>query len=162
MNKLFFGGNTTDPEVKALMEKFSAIKAGDLLRHETLASAIGATVKSIRYYTVMRAFRKALARDRDLVLLADPGSGYKVLSADDRVDLGVATVGRGLRFVKRGGRTISTVVANRGNELTESKRRVADHASRLISNLMSAGRSAMREIRNPGMQERLPLRQPPE
>lgn len=161
MSKVHFGGNTTDPEVKKLMEKFSVIKPGDLLSHAEIAALAGAEPKSNRYYTVVEQFRKKLEQDLDLILKTEFGKGYRVLSADQRVDLGVGTVGRGLRFVKRGGKTIANVVINRSSELSEQKKRTADNAGRLIQNLVQAGRKMMREIKNPTMQERLPLRTPP-
>jgi hypothetical protein len=161
MAKIDLGGNTTDPEVKLLMEKYTEIKPGDVLSHADLALIAGAVPRTARYYTVVNRFRKRMFDDKNFLLSAQRSIGYVVQSADEQVDTGTGKARQGLRFIKVGGKVINKTLATKASDLTAAKLREAENASRLLDHIVQVGRKAMEEIKLPDNQARLPTRAMP-
>lgn len=143
MAKLFFGGTPTEPDVKALREAFPALKPGDVITYERAAEVIRCNPGSSRFVTVLVAFRKTMARERNIDFRAVRGQGLQVLAEGERTSEGVRDFASHVRGVGRAFKRVSAVDTAK---LDEVELRRNDHARRFIGATYEAGRGNQKAI----------------
>jgi hypothetical protein len=107
--KMFFGGVPVDPEVKMLRSHFGVPVHGQVIAHEDCETVLGLDRKSSRYKTVIHAWRSSLKRSDNIEFIALPGEGFRVLFDDERVEVHISGVSRGIRKIDRSARSLASV-----------------------------------------------------
>lgn len=103
MSKRFVGGNSTNLEVTALMEKLQ-IEAGIVVSYDDIEKIVGADRKSYRFTTIMTSWKKRVLREKGLEVRRADGE-VKFLTANEAHDshvVGLHRIGRATgRLAKR-------------------------------------------------------------
>lgn len=115
----FVSGIPTDPDVRKLMEAFGKPSDG------------------ARYRTVTTAWRKKLHREHNIIVLADPGVGFKVATPDERVESGHSKMRTGQRITKRAFQVIGSTDLAR---VTPENRAQAERDMRVAKAVLTAAR----------------------
>ena len=140
----YFGGVPTAPQVRRLMEKFKDVQAGDAIKLDDISEVIGEPVRSNRFRTIVDAFRRALARDRNFVTERIAGMGtIRILLDSERTGFGARGIRQGSRKVHR---SVGVIVATPTEKLTDAERETNFHVRRLGEAIVTTTRSAMKEI----------------
>lgn len=151
--KLFFGGMSTDIEIKKLMDAYDDLKPGDVVSHDDVERLLGVARKENRYRTVMARFKKMMLTGKNIEMAARHGEGYAVLSASERVRKVTDDTGRIYDGLRRVHYRIASVPRA---ELSEHEARRADHAQVLLSKICDDMAMAKKEIAPPARTDRLP------
>lgn len=101
MTKVFYAGLPTELDVRKLLDAFGVPAIGTVLSHDEIAAAIGVKPSSVRYRTVVTAWRKKLEVLHQVRLGADRGRGFKSLDERERIDESTTATREGLRKVAR-------------------------------------------------------------
>lgn len=158
MSGLYFGGMSTDPELRLLDEKFSAIKEGDLLTHEDIEGVTGISRKAARYTTIICRYKKRLLKAKNLHLISEFKVGYHVLTAAERVERNIEDASRGFKIVRRSSERLRNVPREKLDAQTAAKAECAQTIFAKLSNDFSTKKS---EIAMPGFsREGSPMLQP--
>jgi hypothetical protein len=83
---IFASGVPTAPDVRKLHEQFGVPKEGTVVSNEELEECIRVDRKSFRFKTVFGSWRKRLAKDHNVLLVAIAGEGYKVADPTERIN----------------------------------------------------------------------------
>lgn len=147
-----FEGQAIKPHVGKLLEAFKP-KEGDVFLHQDIAHASGVPYRSARYGGVIVAWKKALMREANVDLEAIPGIGYRCLSDNERVSVGIKDFSHSVR---RMGKSAERIARADTAKLDDNHRRQQDHAGRLMQNLVETGRKASKQISLAGRVVSLP------
>lgn len=128
------------------------LQANHGIEHQLIAEVIAEKYDTSRYWTVVRAWRRA-EFERGIDMVAVPGYGFRVLFENEKISEGVQGIGKGMRALRRSGRRIE---AADPALLDEPHRRKKDHATLLVGQLVDAGRKALRQIKTVAKIEVLP------
>lgn len=149
--KVFFAGAPTGPDVRKLIDAFGDLKPGDEITHDAVAEACGVAYKTDRYRAVTHAWRRKLLDTENIELGAVAGVGFRVLSANERLDAGFGGVKSGARKISRAVNKAGRVKAE--DDIQAHKQSVLVRAGAAMAAEMS---SAMRQIEPPRPPEQSP------
>jgi len=144
--KLYFGGMSTDLEIKALREHVAEAKPGDVLRHEAIERVVGVERSSNRYRAIVSRFKKLLFSERNIELKSMRLEGYLVMTPSDRVRKVVEDSNRihgHLRKVH-----FRTAAIPRAS-LTKEEEKLADHAQLVTAKICDEMATARKQIAPP-------------
>lgn len=141
MSKVFFGGLPTDVDVRILREHFGVPTEGALMPFDDVAALIKTPLGSARFRTVTTAWRKALEREHNLIIVVQQGR-FVAAKPGERIDLGSRKLRMGARAFRRAHIVVETTDRAR---LTEAERKQADHVSMTTATAMQAARVAARK-----------------
>ena len=84
---VFFGGIPTEPDIKRLRERWpeEEMKVGDVIKYEDLQKFLGLHKDSKRFRTVTHRWRRIVESETHIILGAETGVGFKVLSEPEKV-----------------------------------------------------------------------------
>ncbi len=142
MSRPFFGGIPTKPDVEKLMDHFS-VQEGDVIEHENIIAVIGVEPSSNRYRNVVNAWRKALLTQKNLLLVAIPSVGYKVLTPTERVAHGVDGFVKSGRRIRKNAFLLGLVP---DQELSGVDRAKKDHVVRVSIAVLDSMSDGMKQI----------------
>jgi hypothetical protein len=128
-------GVPTEPDVRRLDEAFPALEIGDVIQHEAIEAVLGIGRKTFRYKTVVNAWRRRMEAERNIVLGAVIGEGYRVLTDAERVECG----GGKLRSAGRATTRAATLVTGADRaKLPPELQAKADHVSAAAASILGA------------------------
>lgn len=145
-SKLFLGGLPTAIDVKRLRETFPDLRPGDEITHERVEAALGIPRTDGRYRTVTSAWRRDLFRLDNVEVGAIVGIGFRVLTAEERVDAGVGRFQQGTRIQGRSLRRMRTI---RPSDLDAPHQAKLDHAIRVGASVFQAGQALTKGLDPP-------------
>jgi hypothetical protein len=128
VSKVFFSGVPTKPDVDKLLAKWPDINPGLVIEYSDIEKTIACNRKSHRYATVVTKWRKALYRDRNLVLEPLKGEAFEVLAPNGRIDYAHEQFKSGLRKTSKAAHIVSTTDQS---QLDDSRKGVAEAVSRM-------------------------------
>jgi hypothetical protein len=82
---IFASGVPTAPDVRKLHEHFGVPKEGVIVAYVDIEECIGVDRNSYRFKTVFHSWRKRLAKDHNVLLVAIAGEGYQVADPSQRI-----------------------------------------------------------------------------
>ena len=155
--KLYFGGMSTDPEMKMLRERFGVPDPG-LIPYSEIEEVISEKTQSNRFRTVTDRWRRELEREHNVITEAEASEGIRVLTAAERVDFSA----RHLRSITRHAvRTHNRTLTTPTEDLDDLQRRKLDHLRRWTERVgrtaIEAATSVRKALRAP---EQLPRIEP--
>lgn len=137
MTRLFLGGLPTEPDIKRIREAFPdcELKAGDIIRHDNIERVLQVKKGSSRYQTLTTRWRKLVETESGIIIGAERGTGFKVLSDGQKVGLSGAKLRSAARFARR-----AYIVAGRvdRSNLTDDERTRLDHQTRCSAGIIAA------------------------
>lgn len=101
MDQVYFAGVPVLGDVRRLAEHFGQPAPGDEIAHEQVEAVLGIKRGKSRYGTVTGAWRRALLRDHNIDLAAVPSVGFRALTAEERIAVGIDGVQSGVRKLVR-------------------------------------------------------------
>lgn len=101
-----FEGQAIKPHVDKLLEAFQP-KPGDVFLHQDIAHASGIAYKSSRYGGLIVAWKKALMHAANVDLEVVQGIGYRCLSDNERVGVGIKDFSHGVRRIGKAAERIA-------------------------------------------------------
>lgn len=137
-----FQGQAMKPHLDKLLEAFKP-KEGDVFLHQDIAHVSGISYKSSRYSGLIVAWKKWLMREANIDLESVKDVGYRCLSDNERVSVGIKDFSHSVRNTARAANRISLADTAK---LDENHRRQQDHAGRLMQSLVDSGRKAAKQI----------------
>ena len=99
--KAFFGGVPTEADVRALNERWPALKDGDELSHEEVEAVVKQERGSNRYRSITTAWRRDLLRANNIDLAPIPGVGFRCLLPEERISVSIKGFQSGVRKTMR-------------------------------------------------------------
>lgn len=116
--QLYFGGLTTDPQIRRLSEHYSDISSrrGTVIPHEEIEKLIEAERGSNRYRTITNRWRRRVERETGIVIAGTGdavGVGFRVLTDDEQVGFGVSQRVSAGRRIRRWHTVVSNVNTDR-------------------------------------------------
>jgi hypothetical protein len=99
--KIFTGGIPYGPDIRKLEERVGVPTPGTLVTYTEIEMALGYSWRTPRFRGVVWAWRKKLMREANLDTFAEPASGIRVLTAEERVDVTCGDVKASARKVRR-------------------------------------------------------------
>lgn len=139
-------GIPTAPDVKKLTDKFNSLAVGDFISYKNIEQTIGALHGTGRWATVVTAWRKQLFRELNIILIPEPGKGFKVANPEERVHLSSSRFTSGMRKVKFSKTVAATTPAE---ELTPELARARTHLIAVGAALELAARTQAKELAYP-------------
>ena len=136
MSKLNLDGRPTRPDVDLLLKSFE-FNEGDIVRHDQIEPVIEEDWRSNRYRTVMEALRKRIKQDRNVAVIAVTNVGFKVISANDWVDVNASKTRLNFERERRNFRDTGRIP---NHELSPEQRVRKDALQRTQLALMKAGK----------------------
>jgi len=119
----FSVGMPTDVDVRRLVDQFGTPGIMTLIPYADLEGCLKMRRDQLRFRTVTAAWRKKLEREHNLMTVAVPNEGFRVLDNPGRVDSVSRLYKHGLRrIMKSGERALRTP----DNGLTAEQRRARD------------------------------------
>lgn len=155
--RIFFGPNTTGPEVEKLIEAIQ-LEEGMIVQHASIEAAIGVEHHESRYRTIVNAWRKRLIRERGVDLHPALGLGYEVLTSARRLEIAVAKLKGSTRKDRAALHLLGRIDQER---LTDEQKVTYGVAVTQTSTRVQAGTQAMKLIANATKLQPLPQRMPP-
>lgn len=144
--KLYFGGVSTDIELKALREHYAEVEPGKVITHEEIEAVVGVKRDTNRYRTVMTRFKRMMLLDFNVELKARSGAGYVVLTASDRVRAGIDSGHKIHRQIRKTHYRLTVIPRE---QLSNEEVRRADHAQMVMSKLSDDLNVARKQIAPP-------------
>ena len=138
-----FEGKPIKPAVNRLMEWFDKRGDKDVFLHQDIAFIAECEYPSDRYGTVVQSWRKRLMRELNVDLEAVIGHGYRMLTDNERVRVGLKDFALSVKQMDRSSERILRADAKK---LDDHHRKQQDHAVRLLTELVTSGRKASRAI----------------
>ena len=89
----------TMPAVRKIIEAHGELKAGDEITYDTLQTCIMEERDTNRFRGVVQAWRALLRRDSNIMLQCIPNVGYRVLNANERINVSGKRYGHGVRRI---------------------------------------------------------------
>lgn len=106
------------------MDAFASAQRGTVLLHHHLADVIGEDFKSMRYRTVIGAWKRKMLNEFGRSVTAMHGQGYRIDDVGQQIDAGGRTWKRGVRDMVKAVRTVEVLPAS---ELQPHQKRARDH-----------------------------------
>jgi hypothetical protein len=153
--ELYFGGVPVGPDVDRLDVEYQELTHEQVLTHEELSGAIGYSIKSSRYRTVVTAWRKRLFDERGIELQAVRGLGLRVMTNSQRIDSHIDKAVGGLKAVVRAGARLAVVPRH---DVPAHVAKRADHAQLFIAKLGPSIDQFKTSVRLPGAADTMPAR----
>lgn len=143
MSKLFFGGIPTKPEVDKLMGLLDGKPEGYVLPWKDIDDVIGEHGTN-RARTVIIALKRRMHTERNILLVAVKGEGYRIADPQERVQVssGMVTAGK-RRIVKGAVIAASTDTAT----LNDEQRKTRDLVMSIPARLRLAELTSPKEIK---------------
>lgn len=138
------GGHTTGPDVRAIMERWPALKSGDTIRYDEIAVIIHVDRASSRYKTVTSAWRRTMYREYNITIGTVPKTGFVVLDDHERVNLASSKMKCGIRRIRHGG---DLAQRTDKSSLTATELKACDHLVRVRAMLLDAHATEARKLR---------------
>lgn len=151
--KLYFGGMSTDIELKKLMDAYGEAEPGTLITHNQIADLIGAQYGTSRYGTVVSRWRRTMLAKNNIEVAARRREGYVVSTASERVQNAsnaFKRIGDGLRRIHY------RFAAVPRQDLSSEDARRADHSQMVVAKMCDDVASARKQISPPPAQTRSP------
>jgi len=123
---LFFGGVPTEPDVRALVEKYGVPEEGTKIPYAEVAELIRTQPWSSRFCTVTARWRNGLLKDHNVKIGAVAGC-FNVLTPDERISMSINEFRSGVRSIERSVRLNETTDRDR---LSPEMRAESDHVKR--------------------------------
>jgi hypothetical protein len=141
--KIFLAGIPTEPDVRALMERFNDYVPGNEVLYADIAEVIHVDdVRSYRFETVLSAWRKRIRKEEN-VTFKRLGDRIRFLAEMERVQEGAAAYRQG---AKKQIRAYGDIAMVRIEMLDELGRKKADHIRRVMEKHLESQRGAVKEI----------------
>lgn len=148
-------GRPTAPSVRLLMDQYAGAVRGTKITYTELEGAIGEKRNSNRFRAVVGVWRKAMLRERGVLLAARMNEGYELLFANEQMRAAVGRVRAASRRVAEG-----VVVAERTPEgdLDDAMKRSRMHMLTRGTMLLATVRAEARalEMRPPAATRTVP------
>lgn len=136
--RIFAGGVPTEPDVRALIERYGVPAEGTMIPYVEIEKLIRCGRRSFRFKTVTDRWRKQLKRDHNVATGCDcRGEGIKVLCPDERVSAGKAKTRTAVRAIRR---SVDLVETTDKARLSPEMRAEADHLVQCSGALLLAAR----------------------
>lgn len=133
--KMFFGGLPTKVEVDALMEIAEAYGEGETIPYDQIETAIKVGRRTSRGGSIIGAWKKRMFREKNCLLLADNGKGYRKADPKERISNSSALVSAGRRRIVRAATVASLTPAHR---LDDEGRKLREHIQAIPARLRLA------------------------
>jgi len=140
--KLFLSGIPTEPDVRALMEKFNDYTPGVEVFYTDIAELVNVEVRSCRFEVVLAAWRKKIRKDHNVVFKRF-GDHLRFLAEMERVQEDASDYRQG---AKKQLRAYGDIAMVRTEKLDELGRKKADHIKRVMEMHLESQRGAVKEI----------------
>lgn len=127
MSTIHFTGVPTAPDVRRLRDKFGVPDEGKLITYESLEETLGYKRDSVRFRTVVYAWRRALESEHSALMEAVPSKGLVRMTPDERVEHSDGKKKSGLRAI---GRAVRIVAFTDRARLTPENQHLADHLTK--------------------------------
>lgn len=154
---LFFGPNTTQPEVEKLLAEITPIP-GAIIQHDEIEAVIGQEHRTSRYRTITSAWRRRLIREHGIDLHPALGLGFEVLTSSRRIDVAVGCVKGSTRRQRKALGFLGRVEQS---ELTDDERTTFEIAAMQANLMHEGGKKALKLIANATKLQPLPTRKLP-
>lgn len=145
--KLYFGGVSTDIEVKALMDHFGVPTPGTVLAYEDIEVVVGVERGKSRFTTVRQRYMQQMMKLHGVHLKALPNVGLKALTAQERVDTSIDRAVVGMRRLRESEERLRQVPRT---DLAKPDAARADAAQVLLAKLCGEFSSEKKTFQAPG------------
>lgn len=135
-NNNYFGGIPTEPDVKKIRETYPEedLEIGEIVKYEEIEKLINVNRKSHRFKGVTNHWRKAVFDEKNILIAAERGIGFKKLSEGEKV-------GQTSLHLRKAGRAVNRSYVIIGKidtrQLSEEQRRQLDHNQTISSKILS-------------------------
>jgi len=140
--KIFLAGIPTEPDVRALMDKFNDYTIGNEVLYTDIAELIRVEVRSCRFEVVLSSWRKRIRKEEN-VTFKRIGDRIRFLAEMERVQEGAAAFRQG---AKKQIRAYGDIAMVRTEKLDELARKKADHIKRVMEKHLESQRGVAKEI----------------
>lgn len=140
---LYFGGMTTDPEVKRLRESFppATLSPDSTVSYARISEVIGVPHEAHRWKTIVGRWRKIIEKEDNVMLLAQAGKECFVVATNrDRLHCGIEQMGHAKRRIGRAMVRVARVDFEEGPERDKAEH-FKMHASMVVNQLSVARRA---------------------
>lgn len=142
----YFTGLSTEYEVKLLMETYGDAEPGTLIKYESICNLIGVQRGTHRFRGIMAQWKGKMIGQENLYLHAIINEGYKVMTAQERIEAGVDGV---ISIRKKSARTVHMIATTSRAEMQEEEKIKADHMQMILNRLHDSVVSASQNISLP-------------
>lgn len=136
-----FEGDDVKRRVDRLMEQLKP-QPGDVYLHQDIAHIAECKYPCPKYRSVIASWKRRLMKELNVDIDAVVGHGYRVLSENERVSVGIRDFGHARRSM---GRSVNRIERAETGKLDDFHRRQQDHAKRLRE-LVDSGRKVEKQI----------------
>ncbi len=150
---LHSGGLSTEIEIKALLERFGRSEVGAILTYEAIEDCIETPHDSARFRTVLGRYKRRMLDQYGVHFITLKNIGIKVLSAQERVELGIDGAGKAFKRIRVNAERLQQIPRDQLNQ--ETTRR-ANTAQVLLAKVYNDFASNKLTIRAPGKADALP------
>ena len=137
-----FEGDPIKPALDRLMDQIKP-QEGEVYQHPDIAHVAGCEYPSARYNGIVQSWKKRLLRELNVDIEAVVCIGYRVLTDNERVGVGIHDFSRSVRHM---GKSAERIARADAKKLDDNHRKQQDHAVRLTQELVNSGRKASRQI----------------
>jgi len=122
--KLFFAGTPTKIETDALMALMATYKENEVIPYSEIEETMREHRRSQRGGSILAAWKKRAMRERNVLLVAANGEGYRLANPSERIMVCGALTSQGRRRLVRAATVAASTEANKLND-EEKKTREA-------------------------------------
>jgi hypothetical protein len=133
------------PEWRVIVDLFRAAAYGDVLTHETIATATHLRPETLPYYRQMAQARRALLRDHDIEVECLAKVGYKRVEPERYGERARRDTRLGTRRIKRGARVVKAAPLHL---LTAEQVKELEHTMLLLAALKTQASQVLRSMKN--------------
>lgn len=141
---IFAAGVPTEPDVKALFDRFGTPAEGTLISYADVEALIRCPVNSARFKTVTHRWRREMEDDHHIYLAAERGLGFRALNPTERTRTAKGKFRSGMRLTVRAGEIAINTDATR---LAPDDSRVRDHIIRTAATIRLTEKTAAKALR---------------
>lgn len=149
-----FSGDEVKRRVDLLMKEWPHPEADSVYLHQDIAHVAECKYGSARYRSVIASWKRRLMKELNIDIDSVVGHGYRVLTENERVAVGIKDFGLARRSM---GRSVNRIERAETGKLDDHHRKQQDHAKRLRE-LVDSGRKAEKSIAIVGKVVALPRR----
>jgi hypothetical protein len=136
---LYFGGVPTDLDVKKIREVYPEhqMRIGQVIPYSQIVAIIGANYGTSRFFSVTNAWRKKVESETSIILSAQEGTHFRVLSETEKVDLSASKLVSAAKHARR-----SFVIANRIDvkQISQEDKQRLDHQVNVSSKIIASSK----------------------
>lgn len=155
--KAYFGGLSTDVEVKALMEHYQQPQEGAVLPYEDIEALIGVERDKSRFKSVLNRYRQQMERLHGVIFAAMPKIGLRVLTPQECVDRNAVDFGHKIKGALRAGDRTARIPRERLSADDASRADALQLMSAKVSQTFLDGRPAIKPPEKAAAAPRLQL-----